>query len=220
MDSYISSIINFKNSILGKYITDYDNYWEIIADLKSLIIKVGKNLDKEKYEEKYPNVWISKSAIIDERAKIIGPCIIDENAEIRINTFIRGGVVIGKGCVVGNSSEIKNAVLFDEAKIPHFNYIGDSIIGYKAHFGAGAITSNIKSDESTIKLRINNNTFETNKRKLGSLVGDFVEIGCNCVLNPGVIIGSNTNIYPLVMVRGEIGKNKIVKSMDNIVEKV
>lgn len=220
MDSYISTIINLKNSILGKYITDYDNYWEFIADLKSLIIKVGKTLDKEKYEEKYPNVWISKNAIIDESAKIIGPCIIDENAEIRVNAFIRGSVVIGKGCVVGNSSEVKNAVLFDEAKIPHFNYIGDSIIGYKAHFGAGAVTSNIKSDESAIKIRMNNNTYETKKRKLGSLVGDFVEIGCNCVLTPGVIIGSNTNVYPLVMVRGEIGKNKIVKNMDNIIEKV
>lgn len=220
MKSYMSEIISFKHSILGDYLKDFNNHWDFLEELESLIIRVGKTLDKDKFDEIYHNVWISKSANVDKGAKIIGPCIIDEEAEVRFNAFLRGRVVIGKKCVIGNSTEVKNAILFDEAKIPHFNYVGDSIIGYKSHFGAGAIISNVKSDESLINLKIGDSVYRTGRKKLGSFVGDFVEIGCNCVLSPGVIISSNTTVYPLTMVRGYIDKNKIVKNMNNIIEKV
>ena len=166
-----------------------------------------------------PNIWISKTAKVDNTARIMGPCIIDDDSEIKVNSFIRGNVIIGKGCVVGNSSEIKNSVLFDEAKIPHFNYIGDSILGYKSHFGAGSLTSNVKSDESFVNVIVSGNKYITNMKKIGAVVGDNVEIGCNAVLTPGTIVGKNSTVYPLTMVRGEIGINKIVKSMNEIIDK-
>lgn len=219
MKERLQNILDFERSIISDYSENFDNYWDFLRNLKDIVILIGKNLDKEKYKEVYPNVWISKTAIVDKTARIIGPCIIDDDSEIRVNAYIRGNVIIGKGCVVGNSSEVKNSVLFDEAKIPHFNYVGDSILGYRAHFGAGALTSNVKSDSSFVKVTLNGNVYETNMKKVGSVVGDNVEVGCNAVLTPGVVIGNNSNIYPLVMVRGEIEENKIVKSMDNIVTK-
>lgn len=219
MKEQLQDIIDFDKSIISDYCDNYNNYWELLKNLKNIIAIIGNNLDKTKYDEKEPNIWISKMAKIDPTARIIAPCIIDEGSEVRVNAFIRGNVIIGKGCVIGNSSEVKNAILFDEAKIPHFNYIGDSILGYKAHFGAGSITSNVKSDESFVKVSINGNKYNTNMKKIGSIVGDCVEIGCNAVLTPGVIIGRNTAIYPLTMVRGEISSNMIVKSMNEIVDK-
>ena len=219
MKEQLSNIIDFEKSIINCYCDNYDNYWEILKDLKNIIPIIGNNLNKTEYYEKEPNIWISKNAKIDPTAHIIAPCIIDEGSEIRVNAYIRGNVIIGKGCVVGNSSEIKNSILFDESKVPHFNYVGDSILGYKAHFGAGSITSNVKSDESFVSVTINGNSYNTNMKKIGSIVGDNSEIGCNAVLTPGVIIGRNTTIYPLTMVRGEINSNKIVKSMNEIVDK-
>ena len=219
MKEQLINFVDFNKSIIDEYCGKYNNYWELLNNLKNEIIIIGNKLDKTKYDEIEPNVWISKMAKVDSTVRITGPCIIDEESEIRFNAFIRGNVIIGKGCVVGNSSEIKNAILFDKAKIPHFNYIGDSIIGYKAHFGAGALTSNVKSDESFVKVTINGNEYNTNMKKIGAVVGDNVEIGCNAVLTPGVIVGRNTTIYPLTMVRGEINSNKIVKSMKEIVEK-
>lgn len=219
MKEQLQDILNFNKSIINEYCDNYDNYWELLKDLKNIIIAIGNNLDKTKYDEVEHNVWISKAAKVDNTAHIIGPCIIDEDSEVRVNAFIRENVIIGKGCVVGNSSEIKNAVLFDEAKIPHFNYIGDSILGYKAHFGAGSLTSNVKSDESFVNVILHGNKYTTNMKKVGSIVGDNVEIGCNAVLTPGTIVGRNSTIYPLTMVRGEIGSNKIVKSMNEVVDK-
>ena len=219
MKEQLSNIINFDKSIIRKYCDNYDNYWEFLKNLKNIIPIIGNNLNKTEYYEKEPNIWISKNAKIDPTAHIIAPCIIDEGSEIRVNAYIRGNVIIGKRCVVGNSSEIKNSILFDESKVPHFNYVGDSILGYKAHFGAGSITSNVKSDESFVSVTINGNSYNTNMKKIGSIVGDNSEIGCNAVLTPGVIIGRNTTIYPLTMVRGEINSNKIVKSMNEIVDK-
>lgn len=219
MKEQLKEILDFEKSIINNYCEGFNNYWEILKNLNKLIIVIGECLDKTKYDEVKPNVWISKSANIDSTARINGPCIIGDNAEVRVNAFIRGSVIIGKGCVVGNSSEIKNSILFDEAKAPHFNYIGDSILGYKAHFGAGALTSNVKSDESLVKVILNGNKYDTNMKKVGSVVGDNVEIGCNAVLTPGVIIGKNSTIYPLTMVRGEIESNKIVKSTNEIVTK-
>lgn len=219
MKKKLQDILDFDKSIINRECDGYKNYWELLKDLKNIIINIGNNLDKTKYDEVEPNVWISKTAKIDNTARITGPCIIDDGCEIRVNAFIRGNVIIGKDCVVGNSSEIKNSVLFDKTKIPHFNYIGDSILGYKAHFGAGALTSNVKSDESFVKVTINGNKYDTNMKKIGAIVGDNVEIGCNAVLTPGTIIGRGSTIYPLTMVRGEIGSNKIVKSMNAIADK-
>lgn len=219
MKEQLQSILDFEKSIINEYSNVFDNYWDFIKNLNKIIISLGKNLDKEQYDEISPNIWISKKAIVHNTATIIAPCIIDDYAEIRVNAFIRGNAIVGKKCVVGNSSEIKNAVLFDEAKIPHFNYIGDSILGNKAHFGAGAITSNVKSDSSEVVVTLNGIKYNTNMKKVGSIVGDNVEIGCNAVLTPGVVIGRDSSVYPLTMVRGEIASNKIVKSTYEIVSK-
>lgn len=219
MKEQLIDILNFNKSIINNYCDNFNNYWDFLKKLNNLIIVIGNNLDKTKYDEVEPNIWISKTADVDKSARLIAPCIIDDNSEVRVNAFIRGNVIIGKGCVVGNSSEIKNSVLFDEAKVPHFNYIGDSILGHKAHFGAGSLTSNVKSDETFVKVTLKGKKNETNMKKVGSIVGDNVEIGCNSVLTPGTIVGRNSIIYPLTMVRGEIESNKIVKSSNNIVDK-
>lgn len=215
----LENYLNFNESILKKYLKKYNCYWEIFENLGDLIIEIGKTLDLNKYDKIADNIWVHKSVSIDNNCKIIGPCIIGEKSEIRFNAFIRGNVIIGNNCVIGNSTEIKNSILFNEAKVPHFNYIGDSILGYKSHFGAGVITSNMKSDKSNINVIINNVNYETNRNKLGSLIGDYVEIGCNSVLNPGTIIGKNTTIYPLTMVKKEIKENAILKNDGTIVEK-
>ena len=219
MKEQLQVILDFSKSIINEYCDDYNNYWELLKDLKNIIIVMGNNLDKNKYDEVETNIWVSKTAKVDNTARIVGPCIIDDDSEIRVNAFIRGNVIIGKRCVVGNSSEIKNSILFDESKIPHFNYVGDSILGYKAHFGAGSLTSNVKSDESFVNVMLNSNKHTTNMKKIGAVVGDNVEIGCNAVLTPGTIVGRGSTIYPLTMVRGEIGSNKIVKSINEIVDK-
>lgn len=215
----LENYLDFNKSILKDYLFDYQYHWEILKKLNGIILKLGKKLDLSKYDKKGNNIWIHKTAIVDNSCKIVGPCIIGENTEIRFNAFIRGNVIIGNSCVVGNSTEIKNSILFNESKVPHFNYIGDSILGYKSHFGAGAITSNMKSDKSAIKVFIKDKVYETNMNKLGALIGDYVEIGCNSVLNPGTVVGKNTTIYPLVMVRKEIKDNVILKNDGTIVEK-
>lgn len=220
MRRQLENIVSFNKSIINDYIDDYDNYWEFLRDLKRLIVEIGKNLDHTEYSEISPNIWINKTASVHPSAIINPPCIIGGWTEIRVNAFIRGGVIIGNDCVIGNSSELKNAVLFDCAKVPHFNYIGDSILGYGAHFGAGSLTSNVKSDSTFVKVVLNDKKYETNMKKVGAIVGDNAEIGCNAVLTPGVVIGKNSNVYPLVMVRGEIKEDCIVKSTDNIVVKV
>ena len=210
MQEYLKNLFDFNKTIASSYILKYD-YPEILNHIGEIIFEISKTLNND-YQEISPNVFVHKSVKIDKSATIIGPCLVLENSEIRVNAYIRGNVIIGKNCVIGNSTELKNAILFDEVKVPHFNYIGDSILGYKVHFGAGSLTSNVKSDESNVTLTINSEKIKTNRKKIGALVGDKVEIGCNTVLTPGTIIGKNTTIYPLVMVRGEIPENKIVKS--------
>ena len=210
MQEYLKNLFDFNKTIASSYILKYD-YPEVLNHIGEIILEISKNLNND-YQEISPNVFVHKSVKIDKSATIIGPCLILKNSEIRVNAYIRGNVIIGKNCVIGNSTELKNAILFDEVKVPHFNYIGDSILGYKVHFGAGSLTSNVKSDESNVTLTINSEKIKTNRKKIGALVGDKVEIGCNAVLTPGSIIGKNTTIYPLVMVRGEIPENKIVKS--------
>ena len=210
MQEYLKNLFDFNKTIASSYILKYD-YPEVLNHIGEIILEISKNLNND-YQEISPNVFVHKSVKIDKSATIIGPCLVLENSEIRVNAYIRGNVIIGKNCVIGNSTELKNAILFDEVKVPHFNYIGDSILGYKVHFGAGSLTSNVKSDESNVTLTINSEKIKTNRKKIGALVGDKVEIGCNAVLTPGSIIGKNTTIYPLVMVRGEIQENKIVKA--------
>ena len=210
MQEYLKNLFDFNKTIASSYILKYD-YPEVLNHIGEIILEISKNLNND-YQEISSNVFVHKSVKIDKSATIIGPCLVLENSEIRVNAYIRGNVIIGKNCVIGNSTELKNAILFDEVKVPHFNYIGDSLLGYKVHFGAGSLTSNVKSDESNVTLTINSEKIKTNRKKIGALVGDKVEIGCNAVLTPGSIIGKNTTIYPLVMVRGEIPENKIVKS--------
>lgn len=210
MQEYLKNLFDFNKTIASSYILKYD-YPEVLNHIGEIIFEISKTLNND-YQEISPNVFVHKSVKLDKSATIIGPCLILENSEIRVNAYIRGNVIIGKNCVIGNSTELKNAILFDEVKVPHFNYIGDSLLGYKVHFGAGSLTSNVKSDESNVTLTINSEKIKTNRKKIGALVGDKVEIGCNAVLTPGSIIGKNTTIYPLVMVRGEIPENKIVKS--------
>lgn len=206
------------NSIAIDFIRKYKYPYEVLSDLKEYVIKLGKSLSNE-YEEVEENIWIHKSAKVFPTAYIIAPCIIDEGAEVRHCAFVRGSVIIGKNSVLGNSCEIKNSILFDNVQVPHFNYIGDSILGFKAHMGAGSITSNVKSDKSNVCIKTNDNKYETNRKKVGAFLGDSVEIGCNCVLNPGTVVGAYSSIYPLTSVRGVIAKSSIVKSMNNIIER-
>ena len=193
--------------------------WEVLKDIKDYILSLGETLGDNFIKIK-EDIWISKTAKVAETALLCGPLIIDEGAEIRQGAFIRGSVIIGKNAVVGNSTELKNCILFDNVQVPHYNYIGDSVLGYKAHFGAGALTSNVKSDKTLITVKGNSINIPTDLKKFGAMVGDNVEIGCHTVLCPGTIIGKNTNIYPLSMVRGIIGGNLIYKDKENIVEKI
>ena len=206
------------NSIADKYIKEYIYPYEVLPHIKDIILEIGKNLDSE-YNLIDENIWISKTVNIPNNFTIKGPCIIDHNAEIRPGAFIRENVIIGKNSVLGNSCEMKNAILYDNVQVPHFNYVGDSILGEFAHMGAGSITSNIKSDKTNVVIK-GKEKIETNLRKVGAFLGNNVEIGCNAVLNPGTIIGCNTIVYPLTMVRGVIEGNKIVKNTNEIIERI
>ena len=204
-------------SIADEFIKKYEYPFEVLPNIEDIIYKIGNNLGDD-YNLINENIWISKTVNIPTTVTIKGPCIIDHNAEIRPGAFIRGKAIIGKNSVLGNSCEIKNAILYDNVQVPHFNYVGDSILGNYAHMGAGSITSNVKSNKTNVVIKGDKN-IETNLRKVGAFLGDNVEIGCNAVLNPGTIIGINTIVYPLTMVRGVIKENKIVKNMNNIINR-
>lgn len=193
-----------------------DYPWEVLPRIEAFIMQLGPMLPAEEFDKIGDNVWIAKSAKVADTASITGPCIIDENAQIRHCAFIRGNAIIGKGAVVGNSCEIKNSILFDEVEAPHYNYVGDSVLGYKAHLGAGAITSNIKNDKKNVMIKFPLGEIETGLRKLGAVVGDGVQVGCNTVLNPGTVIGKNTRIYPLNSVRGWVNENSIYKKEGSV----
>lgn len=211
----IKEILTTDKTITKKYFDEYIYPWELVSNIKNII----KDIDKSNYTEIKENVWIGSNVKIDKFANIQGPCIIDDNTQIKNNAYIRENVIIGKNCTIGNSTEIKNSILFDSAEVPHFNYIGDSILGYKSHLGAGAIISNLKSNKTNIKITIHDKVYETNQRKFGALIGDHSEIGCNSVLTPGTVIGKNVIIYPLTTIRGEIKSNIIVKSNNQIAER-
>lgn len=193
--------------------------WEALPKIKEFIIALGETLPEEKYERREGDIWIARSAKVFPSAYIGGPAIIDEEAEIRHCASIRGSAIVGKGAVVGNSTELKNVVLFNKVQVPHYNYVGDSILGFKAHMGAGSITSNVKSDKTLVVVKAGEETFETGLKKFGAMLGDNVEVGCNSVLNPGTVIGKNTNIYPTSMVRGVIPQGSIYKRQGEIAEK-
>lgn len=206
------------NTIAKDLIIRYENPWEILPNIKDYIIELGSSLNSD-FEEVKENIWIHKNAKVASTAYINAPAIIDDGADVRHCAFIRGGVIIGKKSVLGNSCEIKNAILFDNVEVPHFNYVGDSILGFHSHMGAGSITSNVKSDRKLVNIKYQGKLIETGIKKVGAFLGDYVEVGCNSVLNPGTIVGPRTNIYPLTSVRGVIASDSIVKSMNNIVKK-
>lgn len=191
--------------------------WQALSDIKEFIIKTGKKLDMEKYTEISENVWVAKNAKVAPTAFIGAPCIIGENTEVRHCAFIRGSVMVGDGCVVGNSTEIKNSIIFDCVQIPHYNYVGDSVLGFKSHLGAGAITSNVKSDKTPVTVSTSDGKVQTGLKKFGAMVGDYTEVGCNSVLCPGTVLGKNCIVYPLSRVRGYIPRDSIYKAEDNIV---
>lgn len=211
-------LFDLSHSIAGKYLLETEESYQLVPKIKDIIEKIIPTLDSDFIQLKY-GVYVHKRAIISSSAKIDGFAIICDGAELRHCSYIRGNAIIGSDVVVGNSCEVKNAIIFDCAQIPHFNYVGDSIVGYKAHLGAGVILSNLKSDKSNVKVEIDGVKRDSGLRKLGSLVGDFVEVGCNGVLNPGTIIGKKTTVYPLTMVRGTIEENSIYKNNGQIVKK-
>ncbi len=216
----IKNLLNLEETIASKIFENAIYPWEVLPKIGEFIIELGNKLDLEKFEKKSENVWIAKSAKVAPTASITGPCIIDEFAEIRHSAFIRGNAIVGKNVVIGNSTELKNVIIFNNTQVPHYNYVGDSILGYKSHMGAGSIVSNLKSDKSLVTVRCKGEKIETNLRKFGAIVGDNVEVGCGSVLNPGTVIGRKTNIYPLSSVRGYVGENQIYKNQNEIVEKI
>lgn len=193
--------------------------WELLPKIGNFIKKLGAALPADMFEYRGNDIWVAKSANVYPTAYINGPCIIDENAEVRHCAFIRGNVIVGKNCVVGNSTELKNVILFDKVQVPHYNYVGDSILGYKAHMGAGSITSNVKSDKTLVIVKTDTEAVSTGLKKFGAMIGDEVEVGCNSVLNPGTIIGAKSNVYPLSSVRGYVSPGHIYKKRGDIVQK-
>ena len=213
------NLYNLDETIAKKLLEQVEYPWEALPKISEFIIEIGKTLDNEIYECKGENIWIAKNANVYPSAFIKGPAIIGENAEIRHCAFIRGNAIVGNGAVVGNSTELKNVILFNKVQVPHYNYVGDSILGYKAHMGAGSITSNVKSDKKLVVVKDENEKIETGLKKFGAMIGDEVEVGCGSVLNPGSVIGKNTNIYPLSSVRGVVESNSIYKNKNEIIVK-
>ena len=215
----IKDLYNLDETIASKIFEGATYPWEVLPKIEEFIKELGNTLSSEEYEKRGEDIWIAKTATIAPTAYIKGPAIIGKNAEIRHCAFIRGKAIVGEGAVVGNSTELKNVILFNKVQVPHYNYVGDSILGYKAHMGAGSITSNVKSDKKLVVVNNKEEKIETGLKKFGAMLGDNVEIGCGSVLNPGTVIGKNTNVYPLSSVRGVVPSNSIYKKQNEIVEK-
>lgn len=216
----IENLYNLEQTIAKDIFEGVTYPWEVLPKIEEFIISLGKTLDKNEYEEKGENIWIAKSAKVAPTAYIAGPAIIGKNAEIRHCAFIRGKAIVGEGAVVGNSTELKNVILFNKVQVPHYNYVGDSILGYKSHMGAGSITSNVKSDKKLVIVKNGKEQIETGLKKFGAMLGDEVEVGCGSVLNPGTVVGKHTNIYPLSSIRGVVPEHSIYKNKNEIVEKI
>ncbi|NLZ81018.1 MAG: UDP-N-acetylglucosamine pyrophosphorylase [Clostridiales bacterium] len=216
----IANLFDLNQTIAKELFNDAEYPWELLPKIGLFIKRLGASLPKEEYEQTAEFVWISKTAIVAPSACINGPTIIGKDAEIRHCAFIRGNVIVGEGAVVGNSTELKNVILFNKVQVPHYNYVGDSILGYKAHMGAGSITSNVKSDKTLTAVSTPDGKIETGLKKFGAMLGDNVEVGCNSVLNPGSVIGRNTNVYPLSSVRGFVPSDSIFKHQEKIVAKI
>lgn len=216
----VKNLYNLAETIAAELLSTVEYPWEALKDIGAFIKKIGPTLDTAIYEQKGEDIWVAKNAKIAPTAFFNGPLIIDEEAEIRHCAFIRGSAIVGKGSVVGNSTELKNVIIFNSVQVPHYNYVGDSILGYKSHMGAGSITSNVKSDKSLVVVKGKSEEIKTGLKKFGAMLGDYVEVGCNSVLNPGTVIGRNSNIYPLSMVRGVVLENSIYKNKNEVVNKV
>ncbi|HJB91017.1 MAG TPA: UDP-N-acetylglucosamine pyrophosphorylase [Candidatus Eisenbergiella merdigallinarum] len=215
----ITSLYTLSETIAAPLLERYEYPWEALAQIKSFILELGSSLPEDRFEKRGEDVWVARSASVAPTACLNGPCIVDEDAEVRHCAFVRGSAIIGKGAVVGNSTELKNVILFNKVQVPHYNYVGDSILGYRAHMGAGSITSNVKSDKTLVVVKSAGGEIETGLKKFGAMLGDCVEVGCNSVLNPGTVIGKNTNIYPLSRVRGCVPADSIYKDKNEVVKK-
>ena len=215
----VKELFNLDETIAKQIFEDVVYPWEVLPKISAFIMELGETLSEEEYDKHGENVWIAKSAKVFPSAYINGPAIIGKNAEVRHCAFIRGNAIVGEGAVVGNSTELKNVILFNKVQVPHYNYVGDSILGFKAHMGAGSITSNVKSDKKLVVVKTRNGNLETGIKKFGAMLGDEVEVGCGTVLNPGSVVGKHSNIYPLSSVRGFVPANSIYKKQGEIVEK-
>lgn len=215
----ISALYDLNETIAKEVFEGCTYPWEVLSKIGDFIVKLGATLSEEEYEKRGEDIWIAKSATVYPTAYINGPCIIGKNAEVRHCAFIRGKAIVGEGAVVGNSTELKNVILFNKVQVPHYNYVGDSILGFRAHMGAGSITSNVKSDKKLITIKGPDTNMDTGIKKIGAFLGNNVEVGCGSVLNPGTIVGQNSNIYPLSSVRGYVPEGSIYKKQSEIVEK-
>ena len=214
----VNQLFDLKHTLASDYLSTFNWPWEALAGIKEMILNLGPTLGPD-YNEVQPQVWVHKDAVVFPTAYIMPPCIIGPNTEVRHCSFIRGSVLIGADCVIGNSVELKNAIIFDNCEVPHYNYVGDSILGWHAHMGAGSITSNIKSDRHLVVVHDGTDSIETGIRKIGAMIGDWVEIGCNAVCNPGTIVGRHATIYPTCNVRGLVPEDSILKNTGEIVKK-
>lgn len=215
----ISNLYDLSQTIAADLFDGKEFPWEVLPEISKFIIALGNTLDSDVYEKRGENIWIAKSATVAPTACVNGPCIIDEEAEVRHCAFIRGNAIVGKGAVVGNSTELKNVVLFNKVQVPHYNYVGDSVLGYKAHMGAGSITSNVKSDKTLVVVKAKEGQIATGLKKFGAMLGDNVEVGCNSVLNPGTVVGRESNVYPTSCVRGCVPAKHIFKNSGEVVAK-
>jgi len=212
-------LYDLNHTLAGTYLAGFDYPWQALHGIKTLILTLGADLGEE-YNEIAPTVWVHKTATVAPTAFLGAPCIIGAGTEVRHCAYIRGSALVGENCVVGNSVELKNVILFDNVQVPHYNYVGDSILGYKSHMGAGAVTSNVKSDKSLVVVKNGDEKMETGLKKFGAMLGDFVEVGCNSVLNPGTVIGRHSNVYPTSCVRGMVPENSIWKNTGVVVKKI
>ena len=212
-------LFDFSHSMAGSYLSGFEYPWQALGGIKALILELGAGLGDD-YVQTAPQVWVHKTAVVAPTAYLGAPCIIGANTEMRHCAFVRGSALVGENCVVGNSVELKNVILFDNVQVPHYNYVGDSILGYKSHMGAGSLTSNVKSDKTLVVVKDGTEQIPTGLKKFGAMLGDFVEVGCNSVLNPGTVIGRHTNIYPTSCVRGVVPEGSIWKTGGIVVKKV